>query len=74
MSFQPPVYISLTTIPSRVSRIVDKNVTHLLKQDYPHIVKIFVFCILGCKQLWILYRGHQKVELRKTMQSLCSMC
>ena len=30
-----PVYVSLTSIPSRVSRILDANLQSLLTQDHP---------------------------------------
>jgi len=36
-----PVYISLTTIPSRLNRIVQDNLLHLLKQDFP-VEQIFL--------------------------------
>lgn len=36
MTFAPPVYASLTSIPSRLDRILQINLKSLLQQDYPN--------------------------------------
>ena len=59
MTFQPPVYVSFTTIPSRLTRIVEKNLEHLLKQDYPNIQK-FCICIPKVNRRGQLWTDNEK--------------
>lgn len=40
--FAPPVYASVTSIPSRVERILEPNLHHLLQQTYAHFQGILL--------------------------------
>jgi hypothetical protein len=42
MSFHPDVYISLTSIPSRLNRLVRDSLLDLIQQDYDKLQQIFI--------------------------------